>query len=106
MRRLLRWAINGTPAVSALLFVATCVLWVRSYRTADFLPLDRWALGQLEQLMVSRGGLQLQFGFRSIPRDYTAPSGYWHESPADEEIVRLCYVKRDASMFFRFLFLS
>jgi len=31
MRRLLRWAFNGAAAVSFLLCVATCVLWVRSY---------------------------------------------------------------------------
>ncbi len=36
MRRLLRWAFNGTAAVLALLFVATCVLWVRSYWHADY----------------------------------------------------------------------
>jgi len=30
MRRLLRWALNLVALVSALLFVATCVLWVRS----------------------------------------------------------------------------
>jgi len=29
MRRLFRWAFNGAAAVSALLFVAACVLWVR-----------------------------------------------------------------------------
>src|SRR5579859_2829443 len=31
MRRLLRWAFNFAALVSALLFVATCVMWVRSY---------------------------------------------------------------------------
>ena len=31
MRRLFRWAFNVAAAVSAVLFVATCVLWVRSY---------------------------------------------------------------------------
>ena len=35
MKRLRRWAFNGLAAVSALLFVATCVLWVRSYWRAD-----------------------------------------------------------------------
>jgi len=29
MRRLLRWAFNGAAAVSAVLFVATCAMWVR-----------------------------------------------------------------------------
>ncbi len=29
MKRLFRWAFNGAAALSALLFVATCVLWVR-----------------------------------------------------------------------------
>jgi hypothetical protein len=31
MKRLLRWAVNGATVVSAVLFVAVCVLWVRSY---------------------------------------------------------------------------
>ena len=31
MRRLLRWAFNLAAAVSAVLFVATCVLWVRTF---------------------------------------------------------------------------
>jgi hypothetical protein len=30
MRRLVHWAFNGATAVSAVLFMATCVLWVRS----------------------------------------------------------------------------
>jgi hypothetical protein len=33
MKRLLRWAFNLATVVSAVLFVATCVLWVRSYWT-------------------------------------------------------------------------
>ena len=32
MRRLLRWAFNGAAGVSAALFVAALVLWVRSYQ--------------------------------------------------------------------------
>ena len=35
MRRLLRWAFNFAALVSAVLFVATCVLWVRSHRGGD-----------------------------------------------------------------------
>ena len=35
MMRLLRWAFNFTAAVSAVLFVATCMLWVRSCLHAD-----------------------------------------------------------------------
>jgi hypothetical protein len=42
MRRVLRWAFNATAAVSsAVLFVATCVLWARSYRTMDVLQFQR-----------------------------------------------------------------
>src|SRR5579862_9795436 len=37
MRPLLRWAFNGTALASAMLFVAMCILWVRSYRRADTL---------------------------------------------------------------------
>jgi hypothetical protein len=35
MRRLLRRAFNGATATSALMWAATCVLWVRSYRSTD-----------------------------------------------------------------------
>jgi hypothetical protein len=35
MRRLLRWAFDGATLVSAVLFVAVCVLWVRSYFGSD-----------------------------------------------------------------------
>jgi hypothetical protein len=35
MRRLLRWAFNLSAAVSAVLFVGACVLWVRSYWVTD-----------------------------------------------------------------------
>ena len=35
MRRLRRWAFNGLAAVSALLLVVVCVLWVRSYSVSD-----------------------------------------------------------------------
>jgi len=35
MKRLLRWMFNFAAAVSALLLVATCVLWVRSYWDGD-----------------------------------------------------------------------
>ena len=31
----MRWAFNLAAAVSAVLFVAVCVLWVRSYWRAD-----------------------------------------------------------------------
>jgi hypothetical protein len=35
LRRLLRWAFNCTAAVSAVLFAAICVLWVRGYAASD-----------------------------------------------------------------------
>ena len=35
LRHLLRWAFNLAAFASALLLVATCVLWVRSYRVTD-----------------------------------------------------------------------
>ena len=35
MKRLLRWAFNGAAVVSALLFVVTCAMWVRSYWVVD-----------------------------------------------------------------------
>jgi len=38
MRRLRRWAFDFAAVVSALLFVATCVLWVRSYSAELAVP--------------------------------------------------------------------
>jgi hypothetical protein len=35
MRRLVRWAFNGAAAVSALLFVGACALWVRTERAPE-----------------------------------------------------------------------
>jgi hypothetical protein len=43
MRRLIQWAFNFAAAVSAVLFVATCVLWARSYWKADDV-LHRWPI--------------------------------------------------------------
>ena len=40
MRQLLRWSFNLGAAVSAILFVATCVLWARSY---EFFDTAAWA---------------------------------------------------------------
>ena len=40
MRRLLRWAFNSAAVVSAVLLLATCVLWVRSHHAHDVI---RWA---------------------------------------------------------------
>ena len=42
MKRLLQWTFNSMAAVSALLFVATCVLWVRSYFAAQRIALSRF----------------------------------------------------------------
>src|SRR5688572_26441793 len=36
-RRLLRYLLKAATALSLLLFVAVCVLWVRSYSTADLI---------------------------------------------------------------------
>jgi len=48
MRHLGRSAFNGTAAVSAMLFVAACVLWVRSRHRADVVTVARqaaWSIG-------------------------------------------------------------
>jgi hypothetical protein len=71
MRRLLRWAFNAAAAVSALLCVATCVLWVQSYRAGWLVNWSRprtefqagaakgqmWAYGASEPPGVFRGTL-------------------------------------------------
>jgi len=46
MKRVLRWVFNVATVVSALLFVATCVLWVRSYWVSDKLHWSRFYDGQ------------------------------------------------------------
>ena len=44
MKRLFRWASHLSALLSAVLLVATCVLWVRSYRLADCVKLQ-WVNG-------------------------------------------------------------
>jgi hypothetical protein len=57
VRRLLRWALNGAAALSLLLFVVTCVLWVRSYSVADAWG---WARDKRTvQVGVARGRLRV-----------------------------------------------
>ena len=71
MRRLLRWAFNLAAAVSALLFVGVCVLWVRSYqriddvRTMDRLGCTEWFshrggfwIGRIDSWQDERVGLE------------------------------------------------
>jgi hypothetical protein len=70
MRRLIRWAFHLSAVVSALLFVATCGLWVRSYRVADQFgnetgpgsegSFDEGIWRRERSLMCSRGGVRLQ----------------------------------------------
>jgi len=55
MRRLLRWAFNFAAVVSALLFVATCVLWVRSYWIADALSRFNAPTFREHWMFLSRG---------------------------------------------------
>ena len=55
MRRLLRWGFNGAAVVSAVPFVATCVLWVRSYCRAEAMSFT-WR-GARGEVVSSSGGL-------------------------------------------------
>jgi hypothetical protein len=48
MRRLLRWAFNGAAVVSAVLFAAVCVLWVRSSSINDAVRWQRGGDGTIE----------------------------------------------------------
>src|SRR5580698_7832288 len=41
MRRLLRWTFNFSAAVSAVLCVATCVIWARSYWATERFGFER-----------------------------------------------------------------
>ena len=69
MRRFLRWAFNFAAAVSAVLCVGLCVLWVRSYAVADRLgnetgpgsegSFDDGIWRRERSLLCSRGGVQL-----------------------------------------------
>jgi hypothetical protein len=63
MSRLLRWAFNSSAAVSAVLLVGVCALWVRSYWRAD--RVDLLAKGSayrqtplwMTAVILARGGL-------------------------------------------------
>ncbi len=56
MTRLLRWAFNFAAAVSALLFVATCILWVLSYRKSNNpVAIHFWAGPELWEVFARRG---------------------------------------------------
>jgi hypothetical protein len=95
MTRVLWWALNGAVVVSMVLFLATIAVWVRSYRIADFLPLDRWAPGQYAQLVVSRGGFELLVGRRMILSDCHPYSIYCYscESPPNPHLAHFRYTR-------------
>ena len=63
MRRLLRWAFNFAAVVSALLFVATCLLWVRSYRRFDRCIVCRLASGGKNEDFFELGSLNNRLWF-------------------------------------------
>ncbi len=74
MRRFLRWTSNFAAAVSALLFVTTCVLWVRSYQVAD-----QFAWSDPRHLVgfnSDRGTFWLYSGSRMWPSN--DPDGFIH----------------------------
>ena len=84
MRRLLRWAFNLCAVVSAVLFVATCVLWVRSYRVRDSLSWGR-AGGNCHSAQSIRGTAQVLSnldggcsGGGSYQADPLSPQAVWH----------------------------
>lgn len=75
MRRLVRWTLNALTALSLLLFVATCVLWVRSYWFMDQWVPDSSRWGQI--LITSHRGLvyEQRYAFRSS-RGFWVTSGF------------------------------
>ena len=93
IRRLLTIALVS----SSLICGAATVLWIRSYFTADFVPFGR---GRFNQVVVSRGGIELDLGFRSIPRDRPDPKSHWTKSPPTYNAARFRYVTRAPSGFF------
>jgi hypothetical protein len=74
MKRLFRWAFNGA-AVSALLFVATCVIWARSYFVAEEFA---WSDdSRLVGLRISRGTIRACY---CSYYTYPIPNGFFHGS--------------------------
>jgi len=76
MRRLLRWAFSGAAVLSALLFVATCALWVRSYISSDALmfttrgsALKTYAIGSEHWRVVSLFSTMEFFGDANLLKD-------------------------------------
>lgn len=52
-----RKVFNFLPAMSFLLFMTTCVLWVRSYHTSNLLTLSAY---RVHEVAITRGGVLLQ----------------------------------------------
>jgi hypothetical protein len=77
MTRLLRWAFNSAAAVSGLLSVVTCVLWVRSYWWADYA--DRVSPRRTCGITSWRGRLIVEWGDSLV----AVPAGRWEVAAAD-----------------------
>ena len=76
MRRVLRHVFTALSALSLLLCVAACVLWVRSYRAADIVMHATVLTDSLQNanyVVSGRGGLGI-VRFSPIPR--SAPGGW------------------------------
>jgi hypothetical protein len=70
MRRLLRWAFNWLAAVSLVLLVATCLVWVRSYTESDSWNWEGSGESSLwnVEVITGSGFIHASFTHRTIPR--------------------------------------
>ena len=83
MKRLRRWLLNGAAAASALLCVAACVLWVRSYWRWDMLlhyPQSGeggWSETYLQALNSNRGIVKLGSRRTNSPLRHEGCWDFW-----------------------------
>jgi hypothetical protein len=77
MKQARRWLLNLAVAVSAVLCVATAVLWFRSYRAFDEVGLAHWdpGGGDADTSALTVFSIRFQRGVCFFARDYCL--GYW-----------------------------
>ena len=80
--------------LSLLLCVATAFVWARSYRYEDAFPLD-----ESHQVIVSRGGIELQLSYRTTP-GFPFHVSHWSRSPAVSDLAHFRYLHESPAVFF------
>ena len=85
MKRVRRWLFNGLTAVSALLFVAVCVQWGRSYQREDEIDCPNGRV-----LLSYNGGITyVHFYGGGVGHGGLSTRWYWHGLGYDKDQDRL-----------------